>query len=289
MSLLAKLPWVRRYAIENERLRSKLTESRQQIRELLERQEQLDRDAEYAQRAREYEYYWANAFKKIDIRQIKPFGDVAARVIRDGRTYLNVDRLYTLWQAVDSLPATAGAVAEVGVYRGGSAWFVAEALRLNGREVPFYVCDTFQGHVEVDEGLDGLHRPGEQFTRVKAEKVAKYLRAFAFARVVAGDIRETAATFASENAFGLVHLDVDVYPITRFCLDFFGPRMVSGGVIVLDDYGTTTCEGVKKAVDEFKQTNPAFRVLHLLTGQAVVTKLGPFPPLSQIAAATASA
>ena len=62
-----------------------------------------------------------------------PFGEVAARVIRDRRTYLNVDRLYTLWQAVESLPAAARAVAEVGVYRGGSAWFVAEALRLGGK------------------------------------------------------------------------------------------------------------------------------------------------------------
>ena len=273
-SLLAKLPWIRRFALENERLRSKLTESRRQVRELRERQEQLDRDADYLRQAREYEYYWTNAFKKIDIRQVMPFGEVAARVIRDHRTYLNVDRLYTLWQAVESLPAATRAVAEVGVYRGGSAWFVAEALRLAGRDVPFYVCDTFQGHVEVDESLDGLHRPGAQFTRVKAEKVAKYLRGFASARVVAGDIRETAAVFASEGAFGLVHLDVDVYPITRFCLDFFGPRMISGGVMVLDDYGTTTCEGVKQALDEFKETNPDFRVFHLLTGQAVVTKLG---------------
>ena len=34
MPLITKLPWIRRYAIENERLRAKLTESRQQIREL---------------------------------------------------------------------------------------------------------------------------------------------------------------------------------------------------------------------------------------------------------------
>jgi hypothetical protein len=113
-----------------------------------------------------------------------------------------------------------------------------------------------------------------QFTRVKAEKVAKYLRGFPFVRVEVGDIRETAPAFAGEDAFGLVHLDVDVYPITRFCLEFFGPRLVSGGVMVADDYGTTTCEGVKKAVDEFAASNPGFRVLHLLTGQAVVTKLG---------------
>jgi hypothetical protein len=50
--------------------------------------------------------------------------------------------------------------------------------------------------------------------------------------------------------------------------------MVPGGILVLDDYGTTTCAGVKRAVDEFRSSNPGFRVLHLLTGQAVVTNLG---------------
>jgi hypothetical protein len=274
MSLLARLPLIRRYAIENERLRAKLTESRRQVRELCEREARMAEDAELLRQAREYDYYWREAFKRIDIRQLMPFGEVAERVIRDRRTYLNVDRLYTLWQAVESLPSAARAIAEVGVYRGGSAWFVADALRRRARELPFYVCDTFQGHVEVDESLDGLHRPGMQFTRVKAEKVAKYLRGFPFVRVEVGDIRDTAPTFAGESAFGLVHLDVDVYPITRYCLEFFGPRMVPGGVIVADDYGTTTCEGVKKAVDEFGARNPGFRVLHLLTGQAVITKLG---------------
>jgi hypothetical protein len=273
MPLISKLPWIRRYAIESDRLRKKLSESREQVRELQETQERMARDAESLRQAREFPYYWGNAAKKIDIRHMMPFGDVAGRVIRDSRTYLDFDRLYTLWQAVETLPATSHAIAEVGVYRGGSAWFVAEALRRHAREMPFYLCDTFQGHVEVDETIDGLHRPGEQFTRVKVEKVAKYLRGFPSVRVVPGDIRETAATLADENAFGLVHLDVDVYPVTRFCLEFFAPRMVSGGVIVADDYGTTTCEGVKKAVDEFGASHSGFRIFHLLTGQALVTKL----------------
>jgi hypothetical protein len=267
------MPWIRRYALENERLRSTLIESRRQIRDLRERQPG-EQDAEFLRRAREYEYYWRDAFKRIDIRGLSPFGEIAGRVVRDGRTYLDVDRLYTLWQSVRSLPASARAIAEVGVYRGGSARFLAESLRTENREMPFYVCDTFEGHVEVDPIVDGLHRPGTQFTRVKAEKVAKYLREFPFVYLKVGDIRETAPTLASERAFGFVHLDVDVYPITRFCLDFFGPRMVPGGVIVADDYGTTTCEGVTKAVDEFGAGNPTFRVLHLLTGQAVVTHLG---------------
>jgi O-methyltransferase len=272
-SLLTKVPWVRRYALENERLQSKLIESREQIRDLREQQERMARDADFLRQAREYEYYWRDAFKRIDIRQLVPFGEVAARVLHDGRTYLNVDRLYTLWQVVESMPSPARAVAEVGVYRGGSAWFVAEALRRAKKDVPFYVCDTFQGHVEVDERIDGLHRPGAQFTRVKAEKVVRYLREFPFVRVEVGDIRDTAPAFAAERAFGFVHLDVDVYPIMRFCLDFFGPRLVSGGVIVADDYGTTTCEGVKKAVDEFAASHPGFRIFHLLTGQALLTNL----------------
>jgi len=272
-SFLSRLPGVRRYAIENQRLRSALAKERDLIRQLRAEQQRTAQDTALLRQAKEHDYYLANAFKKIDIRQLRPFGDLAARVIRDQRTYLNVDRLYTLWQTVLSLPSSAHAVAEVGVYRGGSAWFMAQAMRLHGREMPFYACDTFQGHVEVDDTIDGLHAAGKQFVKVKVERVARYLRQFPFVRVVQGDIRETVRTFDSERAFGLVHLDVDVYPITCFCLEFFAARMAPAGTMIVDDYGTTTCEGVNKAVDEFAARHANFRVLHLLTGQALVMHL----------------
>ena len=217
--------------------------------------------------------------EKIDPLTLHPFGKLAAKVIAAGRTYLDAGRLYTLWQLVEQLPADTRAVAEIGVYRGGSARFVCDAMRILDRRLPFYACDTFAGHVEVDESVDGLHRPGEQFTKANADKVARYLAAFDFARVVEGDIRTTAPAFADQQGFGLVHVDVDVYPITLFCLEWFGSRMVTGGAFVVDDYGTTTCQGVKKAVGEFVRANPRFRVLHLLTGQAVLTCCAPAPGL----------
>jgi hypothetical protein len=174
---------------------------------------------------------------------------------------------------VEKLPAAA-AVAEVGVYKGGSSRFVAEALRLRGREIPFFVCDTFSGHAEVDETIDGLHKVGEQFVNVRSEKVRMYLAKFPFVRVLEGNIRDTSSAFAAEQAFGLVHVDVDVYPITRFCLDSFAPRMVASGAIVVDDYGSRTCEGVAKAVDEFAAANSGrFFAIHLLTGQAVLVRV----------------
>lgn len=227
-------------------------------------------EAETLQKALRFDYYWANAGKKLDLRRLAGFGELAVRIREQKRTYLNLDRLYTLWQGITTLPADAAAVAEVGAYKGGSARFIAEAMRLAGRELPIYVADTFEGHVEVDDTVDTRHKVATQFRTTSAERVARYLRDWPSVRLLVGDIRETSAAMQHESRFGLVHLDVDVYPITRFCLDFFATRLVRGALVVVDDYGFTTCPGAKQAVDEFVAARPGFRMLHLLTGQAVI-------------------
>jgi O-methyltransferase len=285
-----KLPGFRRRATELKRLRgelaeletlrTKLAEAERTILKLRERRgrtpqsELTPEDEEWIERAKKFEYYWSNAHKKIDPLTTSPFGPVAQAVLADDRTYLKADRLYTLWQAVTGMPAAGAAVIEIGTFRGGSAKLIAEGIAAAGRTVPFYACDTFAGHALVDKKIDGRHRVGKQFTDVRADDVAEYLRGYDFVQVVEGDIRETAARFADQRAFGMVHIDVDVYRITRFCLEFFTPRLVAGATIVVDDYGLRTCEGVKAAVDEFMAAHrDTFRALHLLTGQAVLTRV----------------
>jgi O-methyltransferase len=287
--LRLRIPGFRRYAIELQRLRrtaSEVDALRGTVAEL-QREIGLLRasrglagaadlpsdDAEWIERAKRFEYYWVNAQKKIDLFDIHPFADIAAEVLRDGRTYLNADRLYTLWQAVAKLPLSAQAVIEVGTYKGGSAKMIAEALRALNRTVPFHVCDTFSGHAVVDPALDGRHRVGKQFRTVRA-KVEKYLKKYDFLQIVEGDIRTTASGFADQHAFGMAHIDVDVHPVTEFCLEFLAPRVVVGATIVVDDYGFTTCKGVKKAVDDFLAASRGrFWGMHLLTGQAVLTRI----------------
>jgi O-methyltransferase len=284
-----QIPGFRRYALEIERLR-RAAGQRDELRDKLaavERElntlrasrglgagsEPAPEDAEWLADAKRFEYYWLNANKKIDLLEMRPFGDVARAVMRDGRSFLNADRLYTLWQAVTGMPANAAAVAEVGVFKGGSAKLIAEALRASGRPVPFYACDTFSGHTVVDEALDGRHKVNKQF-RTVAAKVVGYLKQYDFLEVIEGDIRDTAARFTDQYAFGMVHVDVDVYPITAFCLEFFAPRMVTGAMIVVDDYGFITCRGAKQAVDEFAAANSSrFRAMHLLTGQAILMRV----------------
>jgi cephalosporin hydroxylase len=75
------------------------------------------------------------------------FFELADRVVSDERTLLRYDRLYVLWQAAANVKSVPGAVAEIGSYRGGSAFFIASAvIHHAGAEVPMHVFDTFEGH-----------------------------------------------------------------------------------------------------------------------------------------------
>ena len=47
-----------------------------------------------------------------------------------------------------------------------------------------------------------------------------------------------------------VYVDMDTERATRDAIEFFWPRMVTGGKMMVDDYGWEPCAGVKKAVDE---------------------------------------
>jgi hypothetical protein len=71
--------------------------------------------------------------------------------------------------------------------------------------------------------------------------------------------------------FSFVHLDVDLYESTRAALEFFYPRMSSGGIILSHDY--VIADGVRKAFDEFF-AHKAETVLELTGNQCLVVKLG---------------
>jgi predicted O-methyltransferase YrrM len=216
-------------------------------------------------------YYMSGAGQKTDIRALPEFGSIASAVIEDGRTGMHFDRLYTLWQAVMRAPSGLPVI-EVGSYKGGSAKFIAEALRRAQPTPRFYVCDTFQGHARIDPEIDG-EQAARGFTATSVESVAAYLAGYPFVELVVGDIAETSARL-TDSAYGFVHIDVDVYPPTVFCLSHFAPRLAPGALMIVDDYGVVTCPGAQKAVDDFVHENPSFSRLHLLSGQAVLFRAG---------------
>lgn len=75
--------------------------------------------------------------------------------------------------------------------------------------------------------------------------------------LIEGDVVQTVPRYVEDNPnlqISLLNLDTDIYDPAVTILEHFWSRVVSGGVLILDDYGVFP--GETKAVDEyFKGTN----------------------------------
>jgi O-methyltransferase len=226
------------------------------------------------------DYYGHAARKLPDLRSLPNFAQLAESVIRSRSTSLYYDRLFTLYQAllnVRRLPAARHGgtinIAEVGVYKGGTSYFIASAVQALGfKTVTLHCFDTFAGHPEEDiqTDVDTFHRQGF-FGDTNFASVEAYLKDFNTITLYRGRFQDTSSQIEDQQ-FHFVHLDVDIYEPTRYALDFFDSRLIVGGIIIVDDYGFRTCPGVKQAVDTFVELRCNYIVLPLLTGQCVLSK-----------------
>jgi O-methyltransferase len=168
------------------------------------------------------------------------------------RQHTLVDRLrcYELWSLVQqSAKLNRGSLIEVGVWRGGTGCLIAEAARISGVSEPIYLCDTFSGVVNAGD-MDTRYKGGEH-SDTSADTVKQLAQSMNLTSVqVLQGIFPTATGDSVGDAFRFVHLDLDVYESTRQSLDFLWPRLVVGGIVVFDDYGTHGCEGVTRLVNE---------------------------------------
>jgi O-methyltransferase len=222
------------------------------------------------------EIYGAGYWKKIDIRNVPEFRELANKVIADQRTLLHYDRLYMLYQAiwnVRHLAAPDVSIAEVGVYRGGGSYFIASvAETVFETRAKIHAIDTFEGHPDDIHPEDDSHWPGK-FCDTSFSEVQSYLSVFPNLIVRKGRFQHRCSDIADET-FCFVHVDVDIYSATRDCLEFFSDRLLIGGIMLVDDYGSTTCEGCKQAVDDFVAQRRNFLKFQLETGQSLLVKIG---------------
>jgi O-methyltransferase len=181
-----------------------------------------------------------------------------------GYTLVNKSSCYNLYQLAKNTSYLKGDVAEIGVYRGGTARLISKTLP--GKNV--HLFDTFEGMPQVNSSLD-QHKEGD-FSDTSIDAVSSYLRDCPNVVFYKGYFPETAKPI-KDKKFSFVHIDVDIYRSVMDCCEFFYPRLNAGGVMVFDDYGLLSCPGAKKAVDEFfvnKNEYPFYSP----TGQCFIVK-----------------
>jgi O-methyltransferase len=182
------------------------------------------------------------------------------------QTLLDELRCYIIYQVLNQIKNIDGDIAEIGVYKGGTAKLISLILQNSNKVI--YLLDTFMGMPEVDPKKD-LHHTGD-FSDASLEMVKNYLINFKNIKIVQGIFPETEDQIKSK-LFSFVHIDVDIYQSVLDCCKYFYPRMNKNGIIIFDDYGFKSCPGAKKAVDEF-MIMKSEKIIYLPTGQCILIK-----------------
>ena len=195
------------------------------------------------------------------------FEELWARV--EPYTMTSRERGHALWRAVNNIVDNdiPGSIVECGVWRGGSSMLAALTLMRRGAARQLVLFDTFTGMTkagEADLDVHGDHADalmaGEKGPEVAAlvraeaglEDVRKALTSTGYdmrlVRFVEGDVRETLVRTQTLR-IALLRLDTDFYDSTLAELQHLYPRLESGGIMIIDDYGHW--QGAKRAVDEY--------------------------------------
>lgn len=227
--------------------------------------------------------------KKPALAFPEDYDDEAKDIIRAVKPYsmtsperLNAFILATRHIARHNIP---GAVVECGVWRGGSMQACARTLLSAGEtERDLYLFDTYEGMTPPT--AEDLRRDGRP-ARELLDAQGKDRPIWAVASLedvkagfddvpypkerlhyVRGRVEDTVPGQAPEQ-ISILRLDTDWYASTKHELEHLYSRLVSGGVLLIDDYGYW--QGSRQAVDEFlDKTGERLLLLRMDEGRIAV-------------------
>ena len=222
----------------------------------------------------------ANKHKRRRLRHIerirRKYDENASAVMEQvlGYTMIPDNSLYALIEAVRYVSQwkIPGSFVECGVWRGGATMSVALTLmQLGETDRSIYLYDTFSGMTEPKEkdndprGQINVHekyrskqtgidesdwcRAGLDDVKQNMVKTDYPFDKFIF---VEGKVEDTLPNTLPDE-IAILRLDTDWYESTKQELVHLFPRLVSKGVIIVDDYYSWT--GSKQAVDEYLDSN----------------------------------
>jgi O-methyltransferase len=167
---------------------------------------------------------------------------------------------------------------ECGCWNGHSTYMLATILRENGFAGQFHVFDSFEGLSEfTEEDACEYYQTDDQKAFIRKvfasneQKVRDLLSPFDFVRFYPGWI-PTRFVEIEDREFSFISVDVDLYEPTFLALDHLFPRLIDGGMVYLDDYGSRPFPGARKAVDRYLADWPASRLLRMPFTSALIIK-----------------
>lgn len=171
---------------------------------------------------------------------------------------LNITGFYNLFQSAQYLVRTKvpGDIVECGCFTGGAAIFLDLCFKALGQTRRLILFDTFEGAPEEHSDLVlGVRHNGHKLPDF--EESVRLNIADAGARpenftLIRGNVLDTLSGY-KPGPIALLRLDTDFYESTQIEFKVLYPKLASGGVLIVDDYGLF--QGSRRATDEyFKKT-----------------------------------
>jgi Macrocin-O-methyltransferase (TylF) len=183
-----------------------------------------------------------------------------------------------LWAARTAIQKP-GDFVECGVNAGFLSSSIMHDLDWDSRGRNFYLLDTFAGidprHVSPEELQDGILRKNAElitsgFYVASVESVRNNFSEWKNLEIIEGVIPDTLSRIsATQVAF--LHIDLNCAPPEVAAIEYLWSRLVSGALVLLDDYAYSGYHHQKAAMDRFAQSRN-ISIASLPTGQGLIIK-----------------
>jgi O-methyltransferase len=169
---------------------------------------------------------------------------------------------------IEYLISLPGNIAECGVWLGDQARMMAN---FKGYATNLHLFDTFEGLPEFGINDQPWHfsekvmaKQGDYAYPLENLKADMLMAGYKNIIYHKGLVQHTAINDVSQCLFNYVHIDLDLYEGTAFCLEFFYDRLTPIGCLSIHDYHVL--DGVSKAVTDFCIERSLTIVNHVDTG-----------------------
>jgi hypothetical protein len=201
----------------------------------------------------------------------------AWRGFHGNRRNITKDRYYNLFNLAKLVKDVPGDIAECGVMQGHGSFLMLRAHYPVG-----FDQEKASKHLHGFDSFEGLSEPGKEdqsghgwskhdLATPSSVPYNNLWGCFPDRFTLYPGWIPTRFKDVADKTFSMVHIDVDLADPTRESLEFFWPRLNSGGIVVCDDYGSARCPGAKKVMDGFAASVGKL-VVRLSTGQAFIQK-----------------
>lgn len=194
----------------------------------------------------------------------------------EGVHHFNEEDFANIAQVIDLTRDIEGAYVEVGTFNGASARYALRYMTMRGVTRDCYFLDVFSGfdydaaQTSVDQRWAGTHASHG------IDVVSARLKAFASEKLKVEVRRNNIISDPFPEDIGpiaVANLDVDMLDAVRSGLEVLAPKIVKGGMLIVEDPGhTPTLIGARMALNEFLAKDDQFLPIYMESGQTLLIR-----------------